>query len=257
MSTSITNLVYYPALRGYPMGSKWTTSVTWYSLATVTDATCPEGGTTVAAITTTTAGYAIGNSMLAISATPTTIRAPIDATKTFSASVWIKRVNPESHSTYRLLLIVRRAGGVGGTTTTMVGGTTLPAVGVWTKLTANNIAITDPLTIDGYLGVYPGSVGGLGQVGGIAYINAAMLVQRPVLPPAQRFFDGDTKTWEPDTVCAWTGTPAASSSTWTSVRDQIGKFSRWDGSAEVALTKSGRWTGSTEVPETYVESQVV
>ena len=256
MSTSITNLVYYPALRSYPMGSKWSTSVTWYSIAAVTDATCPEGGTTVAAITTNTTGYAIGNVQCAISATPTTIRAPIDATKTFSASVWIKRVNPESHSTYRLLLIARRAGGVTGTTTTMVLGTTVP-VGVWTRLAVENRAILDPLTVDGYLGIYPGSAGGLGSVGGLLYVNAAVLVQRPVLPPAQRFFDGDTKTWEPDTVCAWTGTPAASSSTWTSVRNQIGAFTRWDGAAEVPLTKSGRWTGSSEVPETYVESQVV
>jgi hypothetical protein len=251
VSTSITNLVPLPALRSYTLGTKWSTVTTYYSIAQVTDATCPEGGTNVAAVTTNTTGYAVGNIHCGFYPA---IRFPVDSTKTVSASAWLKRVNPESHPSYRLLLIVRRAGAVAGTTTTLVA-TISPPVGVWTKISVENKAVTDPLTIDGYLGVYP--IGTLGAIGGITYYNAAMFLQRPVLPPAGRFFDGDTKTWEPDTVCTWTGTPGASTSTWTSVRNQIGTLTRWSGSAEVALTKSGRWTGSAELTETYVESQVV
>lgn len=256
MSTSITNLVAYPALRGYTMGTKWGTVPAFYSIASVTDATCPVGGSTVAEITTTTAGYAIGNAMCLISSLPVTVRSPINPALPVSGSVWIKRVNAEAHSTYRLLMLVRRAGAVNGTTTTLITPIT-PPIGVWTQIVAENKPVTDPLTVDAYLGVYPATTPGLGVVGGILRVNAAVLAQRPALAPGQRFFDGDTNLGHTDTALAWTGTPGASPSTWTSVRDQIGKFSRWDGAAEVPLTKSGRWDGSAEVPETYVESQVV
>jgi hypothetical protein len=254
MGTVITNLVAQPALRSFGFSTKWTATATNYTIGQVSDPTCPEGGSNVAGITNTVVATT-GQIMCTISANPFAARAPINSSLRYSASVWVKRVNAEAHPNVRLLLVTHTAAQVAATPSTTFVANVAPPIGVWTKLTATNVAIGAAAAEVGYLGVYP--IGTPSAVtGGIYYVSAASLYQRAVHPPAGRFFDGETKTWEPDTVCAWTGVAGQSASTWTSVRDQIGVINTYDGVSELPLT-STLYDGSADSAQTYVESQVV
>lgn len=251
MGTALTNLCTCGAVRGYGVGGgRWATTTAVHTLSQAVDPTCPEGGQDVAVSTMHTQSTN-GQSVFTV-AGGTALRAPLDGTRPVSATAWFKLVNAQCWPQWRLLMICQKEGA--NTTSTTLATGIFPAVGEWQQVVVANKMLADPATISGYLGLYPiGAV--LGTVGAVVYANAWTILQRPAPAPGGRFWDGDTTEWEPDTVCAWTGTPGSSPSTWDSTRDQVGKFSKWDGAAEVPLPATSQWAGGAEVPADYVEAQ--